>query len=225
MSALLNSLELNGFITTYNSTKDSNGNPSFIYSLDLGLCKVHNINFMRAKESKVISYFQNPRFNMNIVISEYFNKTQILKCSVGHEFPYEMLETLRNFKMRCPQCLDDGNLNSYCQVSLSSDEIRAKLKEINSKKVNKVDIVEIFILDYLSKITNAVSLVRISETIDKNSSSVKISIHKLIEKQLVEQDLAASKALNKEVFKNTKKGNELINKLLEAIKELGKKSE
>ncbi|OYD44279.1 hypothetical protein CHU00_17715 [Sphingobacterium cellulitidis] len=225
MSGLIDSLELNGFITTYNSTTDSNGNPSFIYSLDLGLCKMYDINFMRAKEKKVLTYFQNPRFNMNIVISEYFNKTQILRCSNGHEFPYEMLETLRNFKMRCPNCLDQGNLNSFCQVTLSSDEIREKLKEINSKKINKVDIIEIFILDYLIKVSNAVSLTKISETIDKNISSVKIGIHKLIEKQFVEQDLAASKAVNKEVFKITRKGTELINKLFEAIKNLSRKTE
>lgn len=225
MSGLLDSLELNGFITTYNSTTDSNGNPSFIYSLDLGLCKMYDINFMRAKENKVLTYFRNPRFNMNIVISEYFNKTQILKCSNGHEFPYEMLETLRNYKMRCPHCLDQGNLDSFCQVSLSSDEIREKLKEINEKKFNKVDIIEIFILDYLIKISSAVSITKISETIDKSISSVKISIHKLIEKQLVEQDLVASKVVNKEVFKITRKGNELIKRLFAAIKELAKKTD
>lgn len=225
MSYLLDSLELNGFLTTYNSTTDSNKNPSFIVCLDLGLCKSHNINFIRAKESKVLTYFQNPRFNMNILISEYFNKTQILKCSHGHEYSYEMLETMRQFKMRCPNCIDNGILDSFCQVSLSSEEIREKLKEINDKKTNRIEIIEFFILDYLNKLTSAVSLTKISQSTDKSIDTIKVNVNKLIEKQLVEQDLLISRALKKEVFKITKRGILLVTKINEIIVELGKQNE
>lgn len=205
MSTLLDNLELNGFITTYNNIEDNNSNLSIIYSLDFGLCKSNNINFSRAYNGKLLEYFTQARFNMNVLISDYFNKTQLLRCDNGHEFPYEMLESLKRFKMRCPDCLENGILDSFCQVSLSNTEIREKLKQIENKR-SKITYYEFLILDYFGDIEKTVSINKISNTVDKSESTIKSNINKLIEKDLMYQDLAASKVLKKDIYGISKKG-------------------
>lgn len=207
---LLDNLELNGFITTYNYVQDNNSNLSKIYSLDFGLCKSHNLNFSRAYNTKLIQYFTQSRFNMNILISDYFNKTQLLRCPNGHEFPYELLESLQKFKMRCPDCIENGDMNSYCEIALSDSEIREKLTQIENKRLNKISLYEFLILDYLHNFEKTVSVNKISTTIDKSEDTVKLNINKLLEKGLIVQDIEASKALKKELYTITSKGKDVV---------------
>lgn len=209
ISNLLDNLELNGFITTYNNIADNNSNLSIIYSLDFGLCKSNNINFSRAYNDKLLEYFVQSRFNMNVLISDYFNKTQLLRCNNNHEFPYEMLDSLKKFRMRCPDCIDNGIMDSYCEVSLSNSEIRDKLKNIENNRLNKISYYEFLILDYFGDFEKTVSINKISTTIDKSEDTVKSNINKLIEKDLVFQDIPASKVLKKEVYSITKKGKQI----------------
>ena len=225
ISTLLDNLELNRFITTYNNIEDNNSNLSIIYSLDFGLCKSNNINFSRAYNDKLLQYFVQSRFNMNVLISDYFNKTQLLRCNNNHEFPYEMLDSLKKFKMRCPDCIDNGIMNSYCEVSLSSSEIRDKLKNIESNRVNKISYYEFLILDYFGDFEKTVSINKISTTIDKSEDTVKSNINKLIEKDLVFQDIPASKVLKKEVYSISKKGKQIHDAIQKMISETIEKNE
>lgn len=224
ISNLLDNLELNGFITTYNNIADNNSNLSIIYSLDFGLCKSNNINFSRAYNDKLLDYFGQPRFNMNVLISDYFNKTQLLRCNNNHEFPYEMLDSLKKFKMRCPDCIDNGIMDSYCEVSLSNSEIREKLKNIENKRLNKISYDEYLILDYFGDFEKTVSINKISTTIDKSENTVKSNINKLVEKDLIFQDIPASKALKKEVYSITKKGKEIHDIIQKMINEMIEKN-
>jgi DNA-binding MarR family transcriptional regulator len=219
ISGLLDNLELNGFITTYNNINDNNSNLSIIYSLDFGLCKSNSINFNRAYNTRLLQYFSQSRFNMNVLISDYFNKTQLLRCRNNHEFPYEMLDSLKKFKMRCPDCIDNGIMDSFCEVSLSDSEIRDKLKNIESKRLDKISYYEFLILDYLGNFEKTVSINKISTTIDKSEDTVKSNINKLIEKDLVFQDIPASRVLKKEIYSITKKGKEFHDIILKMIKE------
>ncbi|URM38995.1 hypothetical protein [Flavobacterium anhuiense] len=219
IAGLLDNLELNGFITTYNNIKDNNSNLSIIYSLDFGLCKSNSINFNRAYNTKLLQYFTQSRFNMNVLISDYFNKTQLLRCRNNHEFPYEMLDSLKKFKMRCPDCIDSGIMDSFCEVSLSDSEIRDKLRNIESKRLDKISYYEFLILDYFGNFEKTVSINKISTTIDKSEDTVKSNINKLIEKDLVFQDIPASKALKKEVYSITRKGKEFHGIIIKMIKE------
>jgi DNA-binding MarR family transcriptional regulator len=219
ISNLLDNLELNGFITTYNNIEDNNSNQSIIYSLDFGLCKSNNINFSRAYNEKLLQYFVQSRFNMNVLISDYFNKTQLLRCNNNHEFPYEMLDSLKKFKMRCPDCIDNGIMDSYCEVSLSSSEIRDKLKNVENNRLKEISYYEFLILDYLGDFEKTVSINKISTTIDKSEETVKSNINKLIEKDLVFQDIPASKVLKKEVYSIGKKGKQIHDAIQKMINE------
>ncbi len=156
---------------------------------------------------------------MNVLISDYFNKTQLLRCNTGHEFPYEMLDSLKKIKMRCPDCIDNGIMDSFCEVSLSNSEIRDKLKSIENKRLNKISYYEFLILDYFGNFEKTVSINKISTTIDKSEDTVKSNINKLIEKDLVFQDIQASKVLKKEVFSISKKGKEIHAIILKMINE------
>ncbi|OSY88036.1 hypothetical protein WH52_08380 [Tenacibaculum holothuriorum] len=222
ISNLLDNLELNGFLTTYNNINDNNDNISVLYSLDYGLCKTHNLNFARAYNSRLIKYFTQARFNMNILISDYFNKTQLIKCPNNHEFSYEMLKTLKAFKMRCPDCLDEGK-SVLCEVTLSSEEVRERLRAIENKRIKKLSFTEFLILDYLNGYQKIVSIHKIASALDKSESSVNTMINKLIEKGLIEHDNEASRALKKEVYLISDKGVRFINTILKLIDEIKKK--
>ena len=217
ISYLLDNLELNGFLTAYNQVNDKHNQLSVVYSLDFGLCKRHNLTFLRAKNDKILQYFTNPLFNMNVLISDYFNKTQLIKCNNGHEFPYEMLVVLKRYKMRCPDCMDTDQIG-ICEVTLSNEEIRDKLKSIELKRLKSFTLDEFIILDYLNTINTAVSINRIANNIDKSEATTKLIIEKLIEKDFVKMDNAASRKLKKEIYKITDKGSGFIRQLLDAIK-------
>lgn len=222
ISNLLDNLELNGFITTYNNTHDNHNQLSIIYSLDYGLCKRNSLNFTRAKNDKLLLYFSQSRFNMNVLISDYFNQTQLIRCNNGHEFAYEMLDTLKRFRMRCPDCLDD-NTSGICEVTLSSNEIREKLQSIENKRIKSFTYAEFQILDYLNTFKKVVSVNRISTNLDKSEATVKLNIEKLIEKDFVYLDIVASKTIKKDVYGISTKGTKLVVEVLDIInKEISK---
>lgn len=219
MCNLLDNLELNGFITTYNNVYDKNDKLSTIYSLDYGLCKRHGLTFSRACDNKLITYFSQPRFNMNILIVDYFNHTQLIRCSNGHEFPYSMLETLQKFKMKCPDCLEEGNLIT-CEVTLSSEEIREKLKAIEQSHQKEITLYEFQILDYLKAVAKVVSVFRISKALDKSFITIQSSIDKLNEKGYLKHDLQASQELKKDMYSISDKGDKFVTKILKLINEI-----
>lgn len=218
ISPLLDNLELNGFISTYNNVNDNNGQLSVIYSLDFGLCKLHGLNYDRAKNSKLLDYFTHARFNMNVLISDYFNTTQIIRCNNGHEFPYEMLKTLKRYKMRCPDCMDEDK-NGVCEVTLSNEELKEKLKSIELKRFQNFSLPEFQIMDYLNNFNKVVSINKIASTLDKGEKTVITNINKLIERGLVIQDIPASQTLKKEVFALTEKGSNFVKVILKLIEE------
>lgn len=224
ISNLLENLELNGFITTYNNIFDKSSKLSIIYSLDYGLCKRHGLNFARAMDSKLLTYFSQPRFNMNILITEYFSKTQVIKCPNGHEFPYSTLDTLKRFKMRCPDCMDNGLMNEQCEVSISSEEIREKLNLIENSSLKDVTFYEFQVLDYLKTIDKVVSITKISKAFDKSFLTSKSTVDKLNEKGLIKQDIEASRQLRKDLYTLSAKGDRFITKILKLMEEIIEKN-
>ncbi len=224
ISYLLDNLELNGFLTTYNKVNDNHKQLSVVYSLDYGLCKKHGLNFLRAKNEKIMKYFSHPLFNMNVLISEYFNKTQLIKCQNGHEFPYEMLPTLKRYKMRCPDCMDNNQIGA-CEVTVSNEEIREKLNSIELNRLKSFSVEEFLVLDALNSINTAISLQKISNILDKSDNSLKNIIKKLIEKDFVTYDFEAGKTLNKDLYILTAKGKTFTKRLIEEIKKRSFKGE
>jgi DNA-binding PadR family transcriptional regulator len=219
ISALLNNLELNGFITTYNHVVDSSSELSVIYSLDYGLCKRNGLNFVRADNQRIAEYFSHSRFNMNVLITDYFCKTQVIKCSFGHEFPYEMLENLKLFKMNCPTCIEEGKF-TVCEITLSNLEIKEQLEAFESTAASKLSYYEFQILDYLKTINKTVSTDTISNALDKSPVTVNSTMHKLNERGFVVQDIAVSRELKKDFFFISTKGDKFVSRILELIEQI-----
>ena len=216
---LLENLELNGFITTYNVTKDKAGEDSTVLSLDYGLCKRNGLNFSRASDKKLMTYYSSPRFNLNALVIDHFNKTQVIRCSRGHEYPFSMHSTLKTIKMRCPDCLDDGEITK-CEVVISSEEIREKMRAIENSNLKKTTLEEFLTLDYLQTAGKSVSIGKIVNAIDKNLATVNKMISKLEEKAMVKLDIEVSRKLKKDYYTITEKGNRFVVDINEAISRL-----
>ena len=219
IAALLQNLELNGFITTYNNVFDSNSELSVIYSLDYGLCKRHGLKFSRAYNDELLEYFGNARFNMNVLIYDYFNQTQILKCSQGHQYPYEMIENLRLFKMKCPKCLEDGRI-TICEIAISNVEIKEQLRSIEISSTKQITYSEFLVLDYLQTANKTVSELKISRTLDKSLISTTTVMNKLNTRGLIELDVEISKQLKRDHYLMTPKGERFISSILKIIKKM-----
>lgn len=219
ISSLLDNLELNGFITTYNNVVDNTSELSVIYSLDYGLCKRHGLIFSRAYNDILAKYFSHSRFNMNVLITDYFNKTQIIKCSSGHEFPYGMLENLKLFKMKCPNCLEEDKI-SFCQITISNLDIKEQLESIEQSRNKQVNFYEFQVLDYLKTINKTVSTDTISNALDKSSTTIISTIHKLNERGFVSLDIEVSRELKKDFYSITSKGDKFVSEILEMINKI-----
>lgn len=216
ISSLLDNLELNGFITTYNNVVDSTSELSVIYSLDYGLSKRHGLKFSRAYNDKILRYFSHSRFNMNVLIADYFNKTQVIKCSSGHEFPYKMLDNLKLFKMKCPECLEVGNI-SICDVTISNLDIKEQLEAMETSQFKKVNFYEFQVLDYLKIVNKTVNADTISSALDKSSTTISATLNKLNERGLVKLDIEVSRKLKKDFYSITLKGDKFVSRILDMV--------
>lgn len=57
LCSLLDSLELNGYITTYNKVNDKDNNPSTLYAINYGLCQKNNLKYGRPKDTELRKYY------------------------------------------------------------------------------------------------------------------------------------------------------------------------
>lgn len=102
---LLQTLELNYFITKYNEQKDQDSkNIMSFYSLNYGLCAKENINYGRGKDRK---YVIQRRFNYNFLIDKFLEKAKSIECdneNCSASFKMEQLDILKIYDMLCPKC-------------------------------------------------------------------------------------------------------------------------
>lgn len=145
---LLNSLELNGYITTYNKVKDKDNNPSTLYAISYGMCQKYNLKYGRPKSTESRQYYLERKFLFNDIVQEHFNKSQEIECPKGHKYPFDNLEVLERYDMLCPECIKNHESN-YCSVKVTNNEI---LKVIDSYVQNSLhldDDLQYEILDFL----------------------------------------------------------------------------
>jgi predicted transcriptional regulator len=216
---LMENLELNGFITTYNVTKDKNEEESTVFSLDYGLCKRNGLYFTRASNLKLITYYSQPRFNLNALVIDHFNKTQVIRCPHGHEYPFSMHITLKSIKMRCPDCLDEGKITK-CDIVISSEEIREKMRAIENSNMKKTTFEEFITLDYLKTTGKPASIARISNAVDKSEVTVKKILSILQERGMLKFDIVLSQQMKKDYYSITDKGSNFVIMINDAIKKM-----
>lgn len=208
-SGLLDNLELNGYVSTYNKVNDKNNIPSTLFSLDYGLCRKHNLNYGRPKDTAFRKYYNETIFNFNNLIQNHFSSTQILRCEHGHEFPFEALQEIEKYShMNCPTCLGE-RVFSKVNIEISNQEIINKIKKCEQQKVQLKDSNEYEILDVLRRqMPRALCSKEIAEEIDCSWQFVNKRADRVIENALIEVDESLHK--KRRYFRITTKALESI---------------
>ena len=103
MEKYLETLELNFFLTRYQTTVTRGGKEVSVFALNYGLCRKHHIMFGRGNGNP--PYYLIPRFDYSRLIHSHIGSSQEIKCSAcGHVFPLDQLDALRLYDMACPRC-------------------------------------------------------------------------------------------------------------------------
>ena len=209
LSQLLDNLELNGYISTYNKINDKNNIPSTLFSIDYGLCRKNNINYGRPKDTEFRKYYNDTRFNFNNLVRNHFNETQTLKCEKGHEFAFELLEQFKKFSnMNCPTCIGE-QIFSKINIVVSNKELIERIMEVEKTTTVLSDVNEYNFLDCLKRAyPRSMSSTDIAVEIDCSWQFVNKRADKLIEKALIEID--DSRSDKKRYYRITRKARDLI---------------
>lgn len=112
MEGLLQSLELNFFLTKYFEMADRNGNRVSVFCLNYGLCEKYSIQFGRPSgEREFRLYFVERVFDYSSLVRAFLNRNQEIKCGqCDAEFDHDQIDALRLYGMRCPKC-DGGSVS------------------------------------------------------------------------------------------------------------------
>ncbi|WP_197196513.1 winged helix-turn-helix domain-containing protein [Shouchella lehensis] len=136
---LVQTLELNFFITKYNEQKDQESKSLMsFFSLNYGLCMKEDIAYGRGSDRK---YVIQRRFNYNEVIEGFLNKAKEIKCNTCEEtYPMDALSMLEFYDMLCPKC-KKGKCNvEHVSVGIPSEKHDILLPEIDLLTLNSLRI-------------------------------------------------------------------------------------
>lgn len=121
---LLESLELNFFITKYSEQNGQDGNKKSFYWINYGACEDEKIIFGKGNSHK---YIVQRRFDYTQKIHEYINNLKFLECSnCGATYQLEKEESLKMFDMLCPNCKQ-----GYCSKKTVDIVLPKKIREEN----------------------------------------------------------------------------------------------
>ncbi|WP_347303510.1 hypothetical protein V5740_02465 [Croceibacterium sp. TMG7-5b_MA50] len=130
LESILDTLELNFFITLYYVMKDRDGHTVNVYALNHGLCQKYGISFgrpMLSREHRL--YFVERIFNYTTIIRAFLNRNQEIKCdSCAETYQLDQLPSLELFDMLCPKCK-----SGTCRVANLSKKYSDKLKEVDKE--------------------------------------------------------------------------------------------
>lgn len=137
---ILNTLELNFFITKYSEQKDQDGKKMMnFYSLNYGICQSEDINYGKGSDRK---YVIQRRFNYSNTVRNYIADAKEFVCAnCASTFPYEMLNSLELFDMLCPKCRKGICKLNHVEVELNEDE-SIQLLEFDIRLLNSLNINE-----------------------------------------------------------------------------------
>jgi hypothetical protein len=128
LESVLETLELNFFITLYYQMKDRDGNLVNVYALNHGLCQKYGIAFGRPTGDRSLRlYFVERIFNYTTIVRSFLQRNQEIKCDkCGETYDLEQLPSLQLFDMMCPNCRD-----GTCKVANLSKKYEDKIKEVD----------------------------------------------------------------------------------------------
>lgn len=205
---LLETLELNGYISIYNKIKDKDNVASTLYSLDYGLCQKYNLSFGRPKDTELRKYYQERKFTFNNLIKEHFNSSQMLECPNGHTFPFEQYDMLNAFGMICPKCAQN-QVFVKCETHVTNRNIIELIDKYSSNTARLQDDLEFSILNFLRyNKDRAYCASEVAENLDCSYQLITKRADKLIDRELLAVDREHSK--RKRYFFLTKEAKDML---------------
>jgi hypothetical protein len=132
---ILETLELNFFLTRYQTTLTPGGRKVSVFALNYGLCRKHHIPFGR--DTATTAYYLTPEFDYTQLLLTHMGSSQEIRCSTcGAVFPSDQLEALRLYNMACPKCP-----KGVCQVrSLAGAFARQMAEEDRSAQLPETEL-------------------------------------------------------------------------------------
>lgn len=128
---MLNTLELNFFVSKYNEMSNKAGKKVSIYALNYGLCLNENLRWGKPAGSNNRTYFIETPFNFNSIITGFMKETKRIVCKkCGKTFNQEMLPFLQQFNMDCPIC---KMTNCIVEEKVISDSDKLQIQEIQDR--------------------------------------------------------------------------------------------
>lgn len=186
LSKLLDSLELNGYITTYNKINDKDNSPSTLYAINYGLCQQENLKFGRPKDTELRKYYQERKFVFNDILKDHFNKSQELECMEGHRFSFEQYSMIEAFGMICPICSRENHRMIPCELKVTNNNVIELIQDFVKNSLNLSDELEFEILNYLSLNKDEYHRASvIAEELDCTYQLIAKRAMKLVERELV----------------------------------------
>jgi DNA-binding transcriptional ArsR family regulator len=106
LAALLDTLELNFFLTKYYEMSDRDGRKVAVYALNFGLCQRYSIAFGRPTEKREQRlYFIERIFDYASLLRQFMQQNQEIRCtSCDATYELDKLDALKMFSMQCPTC-------------------------------------------------------------------------------------------------------------------------
>lgn len=169
---LLQTLELNFFVTKYNEQKDQDSKDLMsFYSLNYGLCMKESISYGRGSDRK---YIIQRRFNYNRTIEGFLNTAKTIICNnCGKVYPMDFLNNLKFYDMLCPSCKVGVCSVEDVEVSMPDEAPELLLTEIEFAALNSL------------RISEAQYATQLAQELDCTRQKVRRVVDKLESKELV----------------------------------------
>jgi len=128
LEPLLQTLELNFYLTKYYEMNDRDGHRVSVFALSFGLCQKYAIEYGRPMEKREHRlYFVERIFDYSSLLRKFIQNNQEIRCeSCNATIPFDKLEALKFYDMVCPNCR-----NGVCRVINLSKKYEAVLAGIS----------------------------------------------------------------------------------------------
>ncbi len=104
--SIIQTLELNFFLTKYYEMSDRDGKKVAVYAMNYGLCQKYTLTFGRpSRERQYRLYFVERVFDYSPLLHKYMAKNQEIVCTeCKFKYAIDDLDAIRWNKMKCREC-------------------------------------------------------------------------------------------------------------------------
>lgn len=184
LESLLDSLELNFFLTKYYEMSDRDGRKVAVYALNFGLCQRSAITFGRPTEKREQrAYFIERIFDYTPLLTQFMQQNQEIRCAACNAtYDVEKLDALKMFDMHCPTCKE-----GICRVNNLSRKYEGLLNAVSPDLL--LPPTELGILQTLQTEKRSMYAVEIAAELDKSYQLVGKRGRTLADRGLVSREL------------------------------------